>query len=269
MPALTYTSLPPLQTAFRLHALLRDDPRPHSWAVFALLAQALAAGEPFQARLHLSLARNLLKAPVARNVGSPSHVWLNVRVLLAAAATAAAGDDADTQAEVLREAWTFLQSAEVQRIAGGNLEVDLVRWDVVRALGETDVAVWRAEWATLRARITGTDGVPACVRAVLRSGPSSLTDPDLLLPLTARRSGREDNYQLYLHLISLTVLLRETDGSLRDQAKELFVGLTERAGGKERGPRLALLQLETELASEQNASSASLSSHLSAARPQR
>jgi len=149
-----------LQTAFKLHSLLKDDPRPYSWSIFALLSQGREKPTPEQSRPVYTLARALLKSPAAQSTSSPSHIWLKVSVLLALATTL---EDAAAEAEVLREAWDFLESEAAKRMGGGNLEVDLVRWEVVKALGKSDVQIWASEWSTLRSRIAGRDGIPPSV----------------------------------------------------------------------------------------------------------
>lgn len=124
-----------------------------------MLAQARATPAPKNLKLIYTLAQALLKTPAGHSTSSPSHIWLKVSVLLGLAETLDGEDE--TRVEVLREAWDFLESEEAKRMGGGNLEVDLVRWEVVKALGKSDASIWSSEWATLRSRIAGSEGTPA------------------------------------------------------------------------------------------------------------
>lgn len=147
-----------LQIAFKLRSLLENDPRPFSWSIFAMLQRGLAQDSPGESKQTYTLARALLRSPAAQSSSSPSHIWLKVSILLALAAVLV--DDDETRIDVLREAWDFLESDEGKRMGGGNLEIDLVRWEVVEALGRLDVDVWLSEWAALRSRIAGREGTP-------------------------------------------------------------------------------------------------------------
>lgn len=146
-----------LEVAFKLHNLLPNDSRPYSWSIFALYAQSLKVASPADAKQPLTLARALLKSPSANSSKSPSHIWLKTSALLALASAI----ETEAEEEVLQQAWDFLESEEVKRMGGGNLEVDLVRWDVVRRLGKVVPGLWKSEWSALQTRIQGTENVPA------------------------------------------------------------------------------------------------------------
>lgn len=145
-----------LKVAFKLHNLLPNDSRPYSWSIFALYAQSLNVTSPADAKQRLTLARALLNSPSADSSKSPSHIWLKTSVLLALASAV----EIEAEEEVLQQAWDFLESEDVKRMGGGNLEVDLVRWDVVRRLGKVVPGLWKSEWSALQNRVQGSENVP-------------------------------------------------------------------------------------------------------------
>lgn len=104
---------------------------------------------------------------------TPSHIFLFVRVLLARSALASTPED---KAVPLRDAWTFLESKKAKEVGRGQLEVEEIRWEVVKALGglpelevvaETEEAtstekkkgIWESEWSRLDDKIRGIEDV--------------------------------------------------------------------------------------------------------------
>lgn len=77
----------------------------------------------------------------------------------------------------LQDAWTFLESKKAKEVGRGQLEVEEVRWEVVKALGglpelevvvsgtedvtstEKRKGVWESEWARLDDKIRGIEDV--------------------------------------------------------------------------------------------------------------
>lgn len=134
---------------------------------------------------------------------------------------------------------------DVVKVAGENLEVEELRWEVVRVLGRLGVKsqdvgktsespsvgengkepsdgqeargqIWATEWTRLKAKIDGVG---------------------------SQGSKKDLNHLTYLHLIDLAFLLQPFKPEYVDLTAETFVALAEELGASSRSPLLARLEL--------------------------
>lgn len=109
----------------------------------------------------LALADRLLSAPGADPTKTPLHLQFTISLKLALAQSSN-----PKSFKPLQDAYEILQSPGGLATGRGQLEVEEVRWEVVRLLGELEDStegeskgVWELEWERLNNRVRGTEDV--------------------------------------------------------------------------------------------------------------